>query len=142
MRVEFFAESQLILIWGSNAIASSVHFWRHVQTAKRNGATIICIDPRRSETAEKCHQHIALLPGTDAALALGLMQRAHYVHDWLDHDYIARHTLGWDALRARALEWTPERTAAVCGITAATRCRNWRARTGRPPAQASLWPSA
>jgi anaerobic selenocysteine-containing dehydrogenase len=116
-KVEFFAESRLILIWGSNSIGSNVHFWRHVQTAKRNGATIICIDPRRSETAEKCHQHIALLPGTDAALALGLMHEL-ITHEWLDHDYIARHTLGWDALRARALEWPPERVAAVCGITA------------------------
>ena len=116
MRVEFFAEAQLILIWGSNSIASNVHFWRYVQTAKRNGAKIICIDPRRSETAEKCHQHIALLPGTDAALALGLMHQL-ITHDWLDHEYITRHTLGWDALRARALKWTPERTAAVCGIT-------------------------
>ena len=114
-RVEFFAESKLILIWGSNAIASSVHFWRHVQTAKRDGAKIICIDPRRSETAEKCHQHIALLPGTDAALALGIMHEL-IVHNWLDHDYLAQHTLGWEALRARALEWPPERTAAVCGI--------------------------
>lgn len=117
MRVEFFAESPLILIWGSNSIASNVHFWRHVQTAKRNGARIICIDPRRSETAEKCHQHIALLPGTDAALALGLMHEL-ITHDWLDHDYIARHTLGWEGLRERALQWTPERTAEICGITA------------------------
>ncbi|NBX20019.1 MAG: molybdopterin oxidoreductase family protein, partial [Betaproteobacteria bacterium] len=87
-KVEFFAEAKLILIWGSNSIASNVHFWRHVQTAKRNGARIICIDPRRSETAEKCHQHVALLPGTDAALALGLMHEL-ITHDWLDHDYIA-----------------------------------------------------
>jgi anaerobic selenocysteine-containing dehydrogenase len=115
-KVEFFAESRLILIWGSNSIASNVHFWRHVQTAKRNGAKVICIDPRRSETAEKCHQHIALLPGTDAALALGLMHQL-ITHDWLDHDYIARHTVGWEGLRARALEWPPERVAAVCGIT-------------------------
>jgi anaerobic selenocysteine-containing dehydrogenase len=117
MRVEFFAEARLILIWGSNSIASNVHFWRYVQTAKRNGAKIICIDPRRSETAEKCHQHIALLPGTDTALALGLMHEL-IAHDWLDHDYLDRHTLGWDALRARAQQWPPERAAAVCGITA------------------------
>jgi anaerobic selenocysteine-containing dehydrogenase len=115
-KVEFFAESKLILIWGSNSIASNVHFWRHVQSAKRNGAKIICIDPRRSETAEKCHQHIALLPGTDAALALGLMQQL-IAHDWLDHDYLGQHTVGWEALRARALEWPPERTAATCCIT-------------------------
>ena len=61
MRVEFFAESKLILIWGSNPIASNLHFWRHAQEAKRHGARLICIDPRRSETAEKCHEHIALL---------------------------------------------------------------------------------
>ena len=73
MKVEFFAESKLILIWGSNSIASNLHFWRHVQQAKRDGARIVCIDPRRTETADKCHEHIALRPGTDAALALALM---------------------------------------------------------------------
>jgi anaerobic selenocysteine-containing dehydrogenase len=116
MKVEFFAESDLILIWGSNSIASNLHFWRHVQTAKRHGAKIICIDPRKTETAEKCHQHIALRPGTDAALVLALMFEL-IRNDWLDHDYIARHTLGWEALRARALEWSPTRAAAICGIS-------------------------
>ncbi len=115
MKIEFFAEADLILIWGSNAIASSVHFWRHVQTAKRQGAKVICIDPRKTETAEKCHEHIALRPGTDAALALSLMYEL-IQHDWLDHDYIARHTVGWDALKARALQWHPARAAEVCGI--------------------------
>jgi len=118
MQVQFFAESRLILIWGSNPITSNLHFWRHVQTAKRQGAHLVCIDPRRSETAEKCHQHLAIRPGTDAALALALMH-ALIQHDWLDHDYIARHTEGWEGLRARALEWPPERAAAVCGIEAA-----------------------
>ena len=118
MRVEFFAESHLILIWGSNSIASNLHFWRHVQTAKRNGAKVICIDPRRSETADKCHEHLALRPGTDAALALALMHEL-IQHDWLDHDYLQQHTLGWDALRSRALEWTPKRAAAVCGLSVA-----------------------
>ena len=117
MRVEHFAESKLILIWGSNSIASNLHFWRHVQTAKRNGAKIICIDPRQSETAEKCHEHIALLPGTDGALALAVMHEL-IVNDWLDHDYLAQHTLGWDAMRARALLWPAERSAVVCGIDA------------------------
>ncbi|NBS47052.1 MAG: molybdopterin oxidoreductase family protein, partial [Betaproteobacteria bacterium] len=115
MKMEFFAESRLILIWGSNAIASNLHFWRLAQQAKRDGAKLVCIDPRRTETAEKCHQHIQLLPGTDAALALSLMHEL-IVHDWLDHDYIAQHTVGWVALRERALQWPPERAAAVCGI--------------------------
>ena len=115
MRMEFFAESQLILIWGSNSIASNLHFWRLAQEAKRNGAKLVCIDPRKSETAEKCHEHLQLLPGTDAALALALMHEL-IQNDWLDHDYIAQHTLGWEALRARALEWPPERAAQVCGL--------------------------
>ncbi|WP_235578369.1 molybdopterin-dependent oxidoreductase [Pseudorhodoferax sp. Leaf267] len=115
MKVEFFAESKLILIWGSNAIASSLHFWRYAQQAKRDGARLVCIDPRRTETADKCHEHIALRPGTDAALALALMHEL-VVHDWLDHDYLRAHTLGWEAMRARALEWPPARAAEVCGI--------------------------
>ena len=116
MHMAAFAQAKLILIWGSNAIASNLHFWRHVQAAKRDGAKVICIDPRLTETAEKCHQHIALLPGTDAALALGLMNEL-IANDWLDHDYIEQHTSGWNALRAIALAWPVERAAKVCGIS-------------------------
>jgi len=116
MHVEHFAESKLILIWGSNPITSSVHFWTFAQQAKRNGAKLICIDPRRTDTADKCHQHIALLPGTDGALALGLMNEL-IATDSLDPDYLARHVDGWPALRERALQWPAERAAAVCGIT-------------------------
>jgi len=115
MKLEFFAQSRLILIWGSNSITSNLHFWRLAQEAKREGAKLICIDPRRTETAEKCHEHVQLRPGTDAALALAIMHEL-IANDWLDHDYIARHTLGWDALRERALRWTPERAAEVCGV--------------------------
>ena len=117
MKVEFFAQSRLILIWGSNSIGSNLHFWRLAQEAKRRGAKLVCIDPRRTETAEKCHEHVQLLPGTDAALALALMHEL-VVNDWLDHDYIAQFTLGWEGLRERALRWSPERAAQVCGIPA------------------------
>jgi anaerobic selenocysteine-containing dehydrogenase len=117
MRVEQFVASRLILIWGSNPITSSLHFWTFAQQAKRAGAKLVCIDPRRTETAEKCHQHIALLPGTDGALALGLM-RELVVNGWLDEDYIARHVDGWPLVQEKAMGWTPERTAEVCGITA------------------------
>jgi anaerobic selenocysteine-containing dehydrogenase len=117
MHVDWFVESKLILIWGSNPITSSLHFWTFAQQAKRNGAKLICIDPRRTETADKCHQHIALLPGTDGALALGLMHEL-IAHDWLDHDYLTQYVDGWPALRDQALQWPPERVAATCGITA------------------------
>ena len=117
MDMELADEAKLIVFWGCNAITSSVHFWARAQAAKRRGATLVAVDPYRSLTAEKCHIHVAPLPGTDAALALGLM---HVLirDDLVDHDYIDRHTLGYEELRDRAAEYDPVRVAAICGITA------------------------
>ena len=115
MDVEQYDQSRLIVIWGSNAVTSNLHFWSRAQEAKRRGARLVAIDPYRSATAEKCHEHIALMPGTDAALAFALMH-VLIAEDLLDHDYIDRYTVGFAALAARAAEWTPERTAATCGI--------------------------
>jgi anaerobic selenocysteine-containing dehydrogenase len=116
--VELVDEAKLIIFWGSNAITSSVHFWARAQQAKRQGATLVAIDPYRSLTAEKCHSHIALLPGTDSALALGLM---HVLirDDLIDHDYVQRHTLGFEQLSLRVAQYDPLRVAAICGISAA-----------------------
>lgn len=115
MDVEQFEHSKLVVIWGSNSITSNLHFWTYAQRAKRNGAKLVCIDPWRNDTAEKCHLHVQLRPGTDAALAYALMHEL-IANDWLDRDYIDRHTLGFDALKARAMEWPPERAAALCGV--------------------------
>jgi anaerobic selenocysteine-containing dehydrogenase len=70
--MEAFADAKLIVFWGANAIASNLHLWTFAQAAKRKGAKLIAVDPYRSLTAEKCHEHVALLPGTDGARA-GLM---------------------------------------------------------------------
>ncbi len=116
-----FAVSRLIVIWGSNSIASNLHFWSIAQEAKRDGAKLVCIDPRRTETAQKCHQHLALMPGTDGALALGLM-REWIVNGLIDTDYVAKHVAGFegdDGLRAKAMGWTLERTAQTCGLQVA-----------------------
>jgi anaerobic selenocysteine-containing dehydrogenase len=115
--VELADEAKLIIFWGSNAITSSVHFWARAQEAKRRGATLVAIDPYRSLTAEKCHTHIALLPGTDSALALGLMHVL--IRDGLiDRDYVEQHTLGFEGLRARVGDYDPARVAAICGVAA------------------------
>jgi anaerobic selenocysteine-containing dehydrogenase len=115
--VEMADQARLIIFWGSNAVTSSVHFWARAQEAKRRGATLVAIDPYRSLTAEKCHTHIALLPGTDSALALGLM---HVLirDDLIDRDYVERHTLGFDGLRERVHGYDPGKVAAICGISA------------------------
>jgi len=117
MHTRHFAGARLIIIWGSNSITSNLHFWTYANQAKREGAKLVCIDPRKTETADKCHQHIAVLPGTDGALALGLMHEL-IRNDWLDRDYIENHVDGWDELREKALAWPPERVAQTCGITA------------------------
>jgi len=119
MDVEVAEQAKLIIFWGCNAITSSVHFWARAQEAKRRGARLVAIDPYRSLTAEKCHEHIALLPGTDGALALGLM---HVLirDDLIDHGYIERYTLGFDELAERVRAYDPVRVAALCGVTAGT----------------------
>ena len=115
--IERVQDAKLIVFWGANAIASSVHFWSRAQEAKRRGARLIAIDPYRSLTAEKCHLHVAPLPGTDSALALGVMHVL--IRDGLiDHDYVTRHTLGYDALCERVSTFTPEHVGAICGIEA------------------------
>ncbi len=129
--------SKLIIIWGSNPVVSNLHFWSRCQAAKRRGARLVIIDPRRNETADKCHQHIALYPGTDAALALAMM---HVIigEGLTDADYVAQHTLGFDQLAARVSAWTPQRAAAICGITADEITHLARAYAGTRPAMIRL----
>ncbi|HZD19268.1 MAG TPA: molybdopterin oxidoreductase family protein [Burkholderiales bacterium] len=117
MDPERFDEAQLIILWGANPIVSNLHLWGRVQAAKRRGAKVIAIDPYRSLSAEKCTQHIALLPGTDGALALGVM---HVLmrEGLIDRDYVSRYTLGYEALEKRVLaEYSPERVAKLCGLS-------------------------
>ncbi|MFN0304831.1 MAG: molybdopterin-dependent oxidoreductase, partial [Burkholderiales bacterium] len=126
-------DAKLILIWGSNPITSNLHYWSRVQEAKRRGAKIIAIDPYRSLSAEKCHEHIAVLPGTDAALALGMM---HVIinEGRIDADYVAKYTVGFEALRVRVQDYPPEKAAAICGIDAATIVRLAREYASTRPA--------
>jgi anaerobic selenocysteine-containing dehydrogenase len=115
MDPERFDEAQLIVLWGANPIVSNLHLWSRVQAAKRRGAKVIAIDPYRSLSAEKCTQHVALLPGTDGALALGMMH-ALIRDGFIDRDYIDRYTIGFEALAKRVQDYPPERVAKLCGL--------------------------
>jgi anaerobic selenocysteine-containing dehydrogenase len=130
-------DARLIILWGTNSVVSNLHFWRLAQEARRRGARLIAIDPCRTATAEKCDQHVALLPGTDSALALGLM---HVLirDELLDADYIARYTLGFDALRERALQFAPARVAAICGISDPGEMKTSRTTTPVPARRQSV----
>jgi anaerobic selenocysteine-containing dehydrogenase len=115
---EAVVHARFIVAWGANIVSSNVHLWPFIEEARRRGARLVAVDPYRSRTAEMADQHLALLPGTDGALALAVM---HVVfRDGLeDREYIDRYTIGADALRERVLEWTPRRAARVTGLTEA-----------------------
>jgi anaerobic selenocysteine-containing dehydrogenase len=110
--------ARLILLWGSNPLVSGIHLWKYVLQARAAGAHVVCIDPLRSQTAERCDEHLAPIPGTDAALALGLM-RAVLDAGGADRDWLAAHADGWPELEARLAEWPVERAAATCGLDVA-----------------------
>ena len=115
---EALVHARLILAWGANVVSSNVHLWPFVEEARRRGARLVTIDPYRSRTAEKSDRHLALLPGTDAALALGMMH-VIFREGLEDRDYLARYTVGEAELRERAALWGPERAAATTGLSPA-----------------------
>jgi len=112
---EQFRLSKLIIAWGANIHGANIHLWPFIVEARRKGAKLVVIDPIRTRTAALADQHLAIHPGSDLALALGLMhviigEKLH------DADYVAHYTNGFDALRERALSYPPERVAALTGI--------------------------
>ena len=112
-------DAKLIVIWGANLLTSNMHWWKYAQEARRRGARLVAIDPLRTDTAARCDEHIAPIPGTDAALALGLM-RVIVDQGKLDEQWARAHTEGLDELLARLGEWPVERAAEVCGLDVAT----------------------
>jgi anaerobic selenocysteine-containing dehydrogenase len=117
MAPEDFAHARLILIWGSNTLTSNQHLWPFVQSARKQGARVLVIDPANTRTAQAADEWLPIRPGTDGALALALM---HVIIGEGRHDaeYVARYTLGFDQLAARVAEWTPARAADLTGIPA------------------------
>lgn len=113
---EDFKLAKLIVAWGANIHGNNVHLWPMIEQARRNGARLIVIDPYRTRTAALADWHIAIRPGTDGALALGMM---HVIlrEGLEDREFIAERTHGFEQLAARVREYTPERVAHWTGIT-------------------------
>jgi anaerobic selenocysteine-containing dehydrogenase len=116
---EDLGHARLVLLWGINVLSTNVHQWRFVLEARAGGAHVVTIDPIRTDTAARSDEHIAPLPGTDAALALGLM-RAVLDAGAADREWLERHTHGWPELERRLAEWPVERAARTCGLDVAT----------------------
>ncbi len=114
---EDFRLAKLVLAWGANIHGNNVHLWPMIEQARRKGGRLIVIDPYRTRTAALADWHIAIRPGTDGALALGMMQVI--LNEGLeDRAYIAERTHGFEGLAERVKEYTPERVAAWTGMTA------------------------
>jgi molybdopterin guanine dinucleotide-containing S/N-oxide reductase-like protein len=114
---EQFRHSRYIIAWGANIHGNNVHLWPFIEEARRHGAKLVVIDPYRTRTAKCADWYLPIVPGTDAALALGMMQViiAEGLHD---AEYVAQHTYGFDELSERVREYTPERVAQWTGISA------------------------
>ena len=114
---EQFRHSKYIIAWASNIHANNVHLWPFIVEARRNGAKLVVIDPYRTRTAECADWYLPINPGTDAALALGMM---HVIvgENLHDADYVSKHTLGFEQLRQKVKAYPPERVAQWTGIAA------------------------
>ncbi len=115
--VESLAYSKYIIVWAMNMMSTNLHAWPFVLEAKKKGAKIVVIDPVRTRTAKKADWHIRIRPGTDAALALGMMN-VIIAEDLVDHDYVEKYTLGYEEMKARAAEYPPELVSEITGIPA------------------------
>ncbi len=115
---EQFRHSRYIIAWASNIHGNNVHLWPFIEEARRQGAKLAVIDPYRTRTAACADWYLPINPGTDAALALGMM---HVIikENLYDADYVSRHTLGFDDLREKVVAYPPERVAQWTGISAA-----------------------
>jgi anaerobic selenocysteine-containing dehydrogenase len=114
---EQFKHAKYIIAWAANIHANNVHLWPFITEARRNGAKLVVIDPYKTRTAECADWFLPINPGTDAALALGMM---HIIigENLHDADYLSKYTLGFEQLREKVKEYTPERVAHWTGISA------------------------
>jgi anaerobic selenocysteine-containing dehydrogenase len=119
MNPEDLAHSAMILLWGTNTLTTNLHLWPFVTEGRDRGAPLVVVDPVRTRTAEHADRHLALRPGTDAALALGLMAELVRLGA-ADEDYLDRWALGWPEFRDTELaRWSAARAADVCGLDVA-----------------------
>jgi anaerobic selenocysteine-containing dehydrogenase len=114
---EQFRHSKYIIAWASNIHGNNVHLWPFIAEARRNGAKLVVIDPYRTRTAECADWYLPINPGTDAALALGMM---HVIigENLHDAEYLSKYTLGFEQLREKVKAYPPERVAQWTGIAA------------------------
>ncbi|TWT09545.1 molybdopterin-dependent oxidoreductase [Reyranella sp. CPCC 100927] len=114
---ESFVHSRYIVLWAINTISNNLHHWPFIAEAQARGAKVVVIDPVATRTAKKADWHIRIRPGTDAALALGMMN-VIIAEGLVDHDYVDKYTVGYEDLKQRAAQFPPDKVAAITGVAA------------------------
>jgi len=112
-----YAHANLIILWGVNPSASGIHILPHVQAARKRGARVVVIDPRRTRIAASADLHLPVKPGTDLPVALALIRHLFETGE-ADLAFLAEHATGAEELRRRASAWTIDAAAAEAGIDA------------------------
>lgn len=137
MLPEDLQHARFIILWGTNTIVTNLHLWPFIQKARAAGATLVVVDPLKTRTAEAADWHIRPLPGTDAALALGLIHViiSEHLHDV---DYVRDHTIGFDELQKRVLDYPPDRAGELTGLPAGDVVRLARAYASTQPSAIRL----
>ena len=115
---ESFVHSRFIVIWACNSISTNLHHWPFVLEAQKRGAKVVVIDSYRSRTAKAGDWHICPRPGTDGALAMGVINSI-IEQGLVDQGYVEQHTYGFEELKARAAEFTPDYVERITGVKAA-----------------------
>ena len=114
---EEWPNARYLLVWGWNPLSTAPHLWRKLLDARKQGARLVVVDPFRSRTARVADEHLRPLPGTDAALAIGMM-RAIVDAGLQDEDWCRAHADGYDELLAELDRTSVEECAATCGVDA------------------------
>lgn len=116
-RPESVKQTDLFLVWGSNMASSNMHMLAFFKEAKKHGAQMVVIDPYKNRTAKQADWYIPIRPGTDAALALGMMH-VLVEEGLIDQAYIEKYTLGFPELSESLADYTPERVEQITGVPA------------------------
>ncbi|WP_223066036.1 molybdopterin-containing oxidoreductase family protein [Paenibacillus caui] len=111
------AEAKLFIVWGGNIVSTSMHMFTLIEKARKQGAKLVVIDVHKNKTGERADWFIPLYPGTDGALALGLMH-VLFERGLTDGAFLSRYTTGHEELREHVKQYTPEVVAAITGVPA------------------------
>jgi anaerobic selenocysteine-containing dehydrogenase len=109
--------SKLVVLWGHNPVSTAPHFLPFLRQAQRAGCRLVVIDPRRTPSANGAQMHLAIRPGTDGVLALGVA-RLLVENGWHDEGWLSQHAIGWPQLRERLADFPLARVAAETGLAA------------------------